>query len=157
MPIGEHFIQRRVEFHETDRVGMLHFANYFRYIDTAVGEFFRTLDLPGPLTRYWGGTQEDELDWPYASVTCEFKKPVQFDDLLRIHLWIQRIGNKSIRFGVSFAREGEEVARGHMTVVCSKGIQGQPRTVEIPSFLRERIAVPAWCQPAEDTGPRKQG
>ena len=147
MPIGEQFLQRRVEFHETDRVGMVHFSNYFKYMDTAVGEFFRALDLPGPLTRYWGGTRDEEWDWPYASVSCDFKKPLQFDDLLDIHIFLKRIGTKSLTFGVSFKKDGEEIAQGQMVVVCSQGIQGQPRTLEIPPFFRERLQVPAWVQP----------
>ncbi|HWP85451.1 MAG TPA: thioesterase family protein [Terriglobia bacterium] len=148
MTIGELSLQRRVEFHETDRAGLVHFSNYFRFLDTAVGEFFRALKLPGPLTRYWGGTQDDEMDWPYASASCDFKKPLQFDDLLEIHLWVKRIGTKSLTFGVSFRVSGEEVAAGQCVVVCSKGVQGQPRTIEIPAFIRERLCVPSWVPPA---------
>ena len=146
MPIGEHFTQKRVEFHETDRVGMAHFSNYFRYMDTAVAEFFRALQLPGPLTRYWGGNEDDEMDWPYVNVSCDFKKPAQFDDLIQIHIWVQRIGNKSLTFGISYQKESEELAVGQVTVVCSKGIRGQPKAIEIPPEIRQRIAVPSWYQ-----------
>jgi len=148
MPIGEYMLQRRVEFHETDRVGMVHFSNYFRYMDTAMGEFFRALKLPGPLTRYWGGTKDEELDWPYVSATCDFKEPLQFDDVVEIRIWVKKIGTKSLTFGISFKKEGVEVAAGRMVVVCSKGIQGHPQTIEIPAFIRERLAVPSWVETA---------
>jgi len=148
MQIGEWRGERRVEFYETDRAGLVHFSNYFRYLDTAVGEFFRALGLPGPLTRTWGGTQDDELDWPYASVSCDFKKPLAFDDLVQIHLWVKRIGTKSLTFGVSYQIAGAEVAQGHAVVVCSMGVRGQPRTVEIPAMIRERLIVPPWAQGA---------
>ena len=144
MPIGEHFIQRRVEFHETDRVGMAHFSNYFRYMDTAVAEFFRALQLPGPLTRYWGGNEDNEMDWPYVNVSCDFKKPAQFDDLIQIHIWVQRIGNKSLTLGISFQKEAEEIAAGQMTIVCSIGTRGRPKTIEIPPEIRQQITVPSW-------------
>lgn len=140
MTICEHFFERRMEFHETDRVGMIHFSNYFKHMDTAMAEFFRALELPGPLTRYWGGTEEDELDWPYVSVSCEFKKPAKFDDLLQIHIWVKRIGNKSMTFEISFKKDGEEVAHGQMIAVCSKGIKGQPKPQAIPPEIKERIA-----------------
>ena len=141
MQISEHFLQRRVEFHETDRVGIIHFSNYFKYMDTAVAEFFRSLELPGPLTKYWGGAEKEEFDWPYVSVSCEFKKPAGFDDLLQIHIWVERIGNKSMAFEVSFGKDGVEVARGHLVVVCSKGSKGQPKAEPIPPAIRERITV----------------
>ena len=130
-----------MEFHETDRVGMIHFSNYFKYMDTAVAEFFRSLNLPGPLTRYWGGTEQDELDWPYVSVSCDFKKPAQFDDLLRIHIWVERIGNKSMTLEISFQKDGEEVARGRMVIVCSRMTKGQPKAQEIPREIRDRVAL----------------
>ena len=147
MPIGEHFTQRRVEFHDTDRVGLVHFSNYFRYMDTAVAEFFRALDLPGPLTNYWGGNKKGEYDWPYVSASCDFKKPLPFDALLDIHVWLKRIGTKSLTFGISYQVGGMEVARGQMVVVCSIGTQDQPHTVEIPAVIRERLTVPSWVQP----------
>ena len=147
MQSGEHFLQRRVEFHETDRVGMVHFSNYFRYMDTAVAEFFRALELPGPFTNYWGGNKHDEYDWPYASVTCDFKRPLPFYALLDIHVWLKRIGTKSLTFGISYQVGCMEVARGQMVVVCSIGTQDQPHTVEIPAVIRERLTVPSWVQP----------
>jgi YbgC/YbaW family acyl-CoA thioester hydrolase len=143
MQIGELTLQRRVEFCETDRVGMVHFSNYFRYMDSAVGEFFRALNLPGPLSRYWGGTHDDELDWPYVSVACDFKKPLGFDDAVDICIRVKRIGTKSLTFEITFRKENEEVAAGQAVVVCSKGVRGQPQTVAIPTTIRERLIVPA--------------
>ena len=145
MPEYEHVLERRVEFFDTDRAGMVHYSNYFKYLDTAVGEFFRALGLPGPLTQVWGGTKDQELDWPYVSASCDFKKPAQFDDLLRIHIWVKRIGNKSLTFEVSFQKEGDELARAQAVTVCSKGVQGQPRPLSIPDEIRDRICVAPWC------------
>ena len=139
-------MQRRVEFHETDRVGMVHFSNYFRYMDTAVCEFFRALQLPGPVSNYWGGNKNNEYDWPYVSVACDFKRPLEFDDLVDIHIWVKRIGTKSLTFGISYQVAGAEVAAGQLTVVCSVGTQGKPQTVEIPQVIRASLVVPAWVQ-----------
>ena len=145
MLVSEHFLQRRVEFHETDRAGIIHFSNYFKHMDTAVAEFFRTLDLPGPLTRYWGGTEEEEFDWPYVSVSCEFKKPAQFDDLLQIHIFVKKIGNTSMAFEISFTRESEELARGQVHVVCCKSVNGEPKSHVIPGEIRDKITVASVC------------
>lgn len=141
MIISEHVMQRRVEFHETDGAGIIHFSNYYKYMDTAVAEFFRSLDLPGPITRYWGGIGQDEYDWPYVRTSCEFKKPARFDDLLHIRIWVTKIGTKSMSFAISFAKGNEEMARGETLVVCCKNIGGGPRSQEIPREIRERIAV----------------
>ena len=36
-------ITRRVEFSETDMAGIMHFSNYFRFMETAEHAFFRSL------------------------------------------------------------------------------------------------------------------
>ena len=153
MPISEVILQRRVEFHDTDQAGIIHFSNYFKYMDTAVAEFFRALGLPGPLTKYWGGIAEDEFDWPYVGTSCQFKKPAKFDDLLQIHISVKRIGNKSMTFEIALQKESEELARGEILAVCCKTAGGHPRSHEIPSEIRERIAVAAahLQQPAAGT------
>ncbi len=40
MPSG-FSITRRVEFHETDMAGIMHFANYFRWMETCETDFYR--------------------------------------------------------------------------------------------------------------------
>lgn len=148
MPISEIRLQRRVEFHDTDQAGIIHVSNCFKYMDTAVAEFFRSLGLPGPLTRYWGGTAEDEVDWPYVGTSCQFKKPARFDDLLDILVRVKKIGNKSMAFEISFQRESEELVRAELLVVCCKTYGGHPKSHEIPPEIRERIAVAAECPQA---------
>lgn len=140
MATSEYLMQRRVEFVDTDQAGIIHFSNYFKYMDTAVAEFFRSLNLPGPLTNYWGGTGANEFDWPYVKVSCEFKKPARFDDWVQIRLAVRKIGNKSMTFDISFRKEGEELARGEILAVCCKTVDGRPKGHDIPQEIRERIA-----------------
>ena len=39
----EQRIRRRVEFSETDMAGIVHYSNFFRYMEAAEHEFFRAL------------------------------------------------------------------------------------------------------------------
>ena len=47
----EYRYRRRVEFSETDLAGIVHFSNYFRYMEAAEHEFFRSLGLSIHLER----------------------------------------------------------------------------------------------------------
>ena len=38
-------VKRRVEFHETDSAGIVHFSNFFRYMEAAEVEFLNSLGL----------------------------------------------------------------------------------------------------------------
>ena len=141
MAISEHIFHRRVEFHDTDQAGIIHFSNYFKFMDTAVAEFFRSLGLPGPLTRYWGGNGADEFDWIYLNASCQFKQPARFDDLLEIRIWLKKIGNSSATFTISFRKDGQELACGEMLAVCCKTNNGHPKSCQIPPEVRGRMAV----------------
>ncbi len=39
--------KRRIEFAETDMAGIVHFSNYFRYMEETEHEFLRSLGLTG--------------------------------------------------------------------------------------------------------------
>jgi acyl-CoA thioester hydrolase len=42
----EYKVRRRVEFSETDMAGIVHYSNFFRYMEAAEHEFFRSLGSP---------------------------------------------------------------------------------------------------------------
>ncbi|MEC9055374.1 MAG: hotdog domain-containing protein, partial [Verrucomicrobiota bacterium] len=69
--------QRRVEFHETDLAGLVHFSNFYRYMETAEHEFMRSLGHP-----VHRQMNEIEIGWPRVSASCEFRKPARNDDVL---------------------------------------------------------------------------
>lgn len=134
-------VNRRVEFSETDMAGIVHYSNYFRYMESAEHGFYRSLghsvvmaDLDPP------------LGWPRIHAECDFQKPLHFEDEVEIHLRVQRIGSSSITFGFRFSRLApgpvEEVGRGVLTVVCvMRTPDGALKSVPIPTVIRKKIEV----------------
>ena len=43
---SEFSLTRPVEFHETDMAGIMHFANFFRWMEVCETAFYRSLGLP---------------------------------------------------------------------------------------------------------------
>ena len=43
MPVSTFITHRRVEFSDTDMAGIVHFANFYRYMEQAEHDFFRSL------------------------------------------------------------------------------------------------------------------
>ena len=128
-------VSRRVEFHETDMAGIVHFANFFRYMEFAEVEFLRARGLSVKLT--WEGR---ELGFPRVSATCDYVKPARFDDVIDIAVTLDRVGTKSVTYAFEFTRAGELLARGKTTSVCCevRGDHGL-HAVEIPASYRTRI------------------
>jgi len=119
---------RRVEFSETDAAGMIHFSSYFLYMEQAEHELFRHLGT-SVLTKDDTGT----ISWPRVSASCDYSRPVTFEDELQIDVGIARLGEKSVTYQFYFLKDDQQVAIGQITSVCCRLAHGQPpRPIVIP-------------------------
>ncbi len=134
----EFTITRRVEFSDTDAAGIVHFANFYRYMEYAEHAFFRSLGR---------SIVDHDLDvgWPRVHSHCDFKKPLKFEDEVEIHLLVSAKTSKSITYQFYFRVDGTEVARGGFTVVCVRRIEaGEMKAASIPPEIAALIeAAPA--------------
>jgi acyl-CoA thioester hydrolase len=123
---------RRVEFADTDMAGIVHFSNFFRYMEAAEVEFLRSRGLSVKFE--WEG---EPISFPRVAASCDFEKPVTFGDLLDIAVQVERLGQKSVTYAFEFTKDGEAIARGRVTSCCCRvkanhGIE----PIEIPARLR---------------------
>lgn len=131
-----HKTTRRVEFCETDMAGIVHFSNFYKWMEQAEHEFFRTLGLSVVHQLADGST----IGWPRVSAQCRFESPAHYEDVLDVLLTIQRIGVKSLTLDVTFTNSGRPVARGTMKTVCCILRPGEPlQSLEIPEEFRSRM------------------
>ncbi len=134
-------ISRRVEFSETDMAGIMHFSNFFRFMETAEHGFYRSLGFSVIMSQY-----DPPLGFPRVHASCDFKRPLRFEDLVEVHLLVAEKKSKSIRYTFRFrnlsATPAEEVARGHVTIVCvAHRHSGKMSAVPIPLEIAELIEV----------------
>ncbi len=132
----EFHYSRMVQWVDTDVGGIIHFSNYFRYMEEAETQFYRSLGVP------WLTADGKIAFGPRVSVSCEFKKTVTFGDELDVHLWVVRKGRSSVGYEFSFLCRGEEVAHGRLTMACvKKDAQGHMKSTPIPKALDDAIEV----------------
>jgi acyl-CoA thioester hydrolase len=130
----------RVEFADTDMAGIIHFASYFRYMEVTEHAFFRSLGLS-----IHPREAEHPVGWPRVHVSCDFKRPLRFEDEVEVHLRVREKREKSLSYEFIFRRvDGEpglEVARGSFTVVCVAvdPETEQMRAVPIPEAIGSMI------------------
>ena len=98
---------RRVEFADTDMAGIAHFANFFRWMESAEVEFLRSRGLSVAMA--WGG---QKLGFPRVSASCDYLWPVRFEDLLEVAVRLERLGRKSVTYAFEFFEDVEAIARG---------------------------------------------
>lgn len=126
---------RRIEFGDTDMAGIVHFSNFFRFMEAAECEFLRRRGLSVKMT--WEG---QAIAFPRVSATCDYTRPARFEDVLDVTVAIDRIGQKSVTYAFEFSRGGELIARGKVTSVCCRvRPDHQLEGIEIPASFRERL------------------
>lgn len=135
-------ITRWVEFADTDMAGMMHFSNFFRFMESTEHAFYRSLGFTIH-TEQFGQT----LGWPRVHAACEYKSPLYFGDNVEIHLLVREIKKKSIAYTFIFrklnAKPVKEVARGELTVVCvaNPGAEKTMKAVPIPKVINDKLEV----------------
>ncbi len=133
---------RLVEFSDTDMAGIMHFSNFFRFMETAEHAFYRSLGF-SVVAR---GQVDPPIGWPRVHAHCDYRKPLRFEDLVEIHLLVREKKSKALSYSFRFyklnAKPVEEVARGALTVVCVSHRQdGTMGAVSIPREFAEKIEV----------------
>lgn len=122
---------RRVQFAETDLAGVLHFANYFRYMEEIEHAFWRSLGL-SVIVR----DSERSISWPRVAVHCNYRAPAHFEDELELVLQLTKIGEHSLEFRVEFLRGSERLADGRSTAACCEMRSGEFKTIAVPEEIR---------------------
>jgi YbgC/YbaW family acyl-CoA thioester hydrolase len=127
---------RRVEFADTDMAGIVHFAQFFRFMEGAEHDFLRAHGLS--VVMDWEG---NHLSFPRVAASCDFRKPARFDDVIEIEVSLDRVGDKSITYRFTFRRGDEVLATGQMSCVCCRVAARDQRieSVEIPAGIRARL------------------
>lgn len=127
---------RRVEFADTDRAGIVHFANFYRYMEEAEDAFFGSLGL------HLNNPQADGsiIGWPRVAASCSFEAPAYHEDVLEIRLSVVRKGVKSLTMNFEFWRDETRIAYGQLKTACCLCRQGEPLTaIEIPEEYGQKI------------------
>ena len=145
MPKTSTFTHRRlVAFAETDMAGIVHFAQFYRYMEEAEHAFLRSVGLDVMEHKPDGSI----VGWPRVSAKCGFKSPAFFGDTLAIEVSVQRIGVKSLTLDYRFTRGdgpdsgggGTLIAEGTMkTVACTFTPDRTMTSVPVPESFLDRI------------------
>lgn len=133
-------ITRRVEFSDTDMAGIVHYSNFFRYMETAEHAFFRSLGY-SIVTKQ----ADPPVGWPRVRAECEYKSPLRFEDEVEVHMLVAEKKSKALTYLFRFrklnAHPPVEVATGRLTVVCVTHAQGKMSATTIPKSLADKIEV----------------
>ena len=121
----------RVRYAETDRMGLVHHANYLVYFEQGRTELLRT----------WGLAYKDLEDQGYllvlTHIEVRYRSPARYDDLLTLRTSVVRTTAVRIDHRYELFRAGVLLAEGSSTLAC---VDREGRVQTLPEYLRERNA-----------------
>jgi acyl-CoA thioester hydrolase len=88
----------RVNYSETDQMGVVYHARYLVWFDVARTEHLR---LAGVSYRE---LEEAGLRLAVGEVSVRYRQPARYDDLLRIRCWVRDLASRRIDFGYAVER-----------------------------------------------------
>ena len=118
----------RVIYGDTDQMGVVYYANYFRYFEFARSEYFRAL----------GGSyralEKEGSFLPVVDAQCSYKASAKYDDLLVIRAQVGELKRASLTFTYEIRREGEDrvLCTGRTVHAC---VSREGRPVRLPDAV----------------------
>ena len=119
----------RVIYGDTDQMGVVYHANYFRYFEFARSEYFRSR----------GGSyrelEREGLMLPVVEATAAYKSPARYEDVLLVRTRVSELKRVSLTFSYEIYREGDSdtpLCTGHTVHAC---VSREGRPTRLPDAV----------------------
>ena len=79
----EFIFERKINYYETDKMGVVHHSNYIRYMEEARASWLESIEMPFSLL------EENDITIPVLGVICDYKYHVTFGDTIIIKPFVK--------------------------------------------------------------------
>jgi YbgC/YbaW family acyl-CoA thioester hydrolase len=130
---------RRVEFCDTDMAGIMHFSNFFRFMEATETAFMRSLGLSVVLS-----SCGLDVCLPRVHAECDYQLPLRFEDEVQVQLLVEKKATRSLTYQFRFFKlnggPSIEVARGRIVAVCAaRQPDGTMKAVPLPETFANKL------------------
>ena len=109
----------RVRYAETDRMGVVYYANYFVWFEVGRTDWLRETGWS------YRAMEADGVSLPVIEAHCDYRQPSRYDDELEVRTRATLLSPIRIRFDYEVARDGTVLTTGH-TVHAAVDVNGRP-------------------------------
>ena len=98
----------KVQYYETDQMGVVHHSNYIRWFEEARAEWMEAAGAP------YARLEQEGIVSPVLSVSCMYRRAVRYGDTARIRVRVTSYNGVKlcVAYRVEDAATGEERATG---------------------------------------------
>lgn len=121
---------------DTDRMGVVYYANYFRFFEAGRNELLRSAGLDYRSLEAMG------YMLPVTDAKAKYHAPAHYDDELTLTTALAQVRFGSLRITYALLRESDAVgiATGETTHAC---VGRDGRVCRLPAALREVLGAPS--------------
>lgn len=123
----QHRVQYKVYYEDTDALGVVYYANYFKFMERGRTEYL------GSAGRSIGAWNEQGYLFVVHSVNATFRKAAVLGDLIDVVSTFSLVSPYRGRFSQRLERAGELVVDATVDVVC---LDRSQNLVEFPDMFR---------------------
>ena len=96
-------ISLRVKYQETDKMGVVYYANFFIWFEVGRNEYFRELGFP------YVELEKEGLFLPVVKSSCEYKSPAYYDDLISLKTSVKNFTPARLTFCYNIYRKPDNM------------------------------------------------
>ena len=99
--------KHEVKYYECDRMGVTHHSNYVRFMEEARVDWLDQLGFG------FEKIEAENVFSPVVSISCEYKHPTTFKDIIDIEVKIGKMSEMKFEFEYTMRSNGKLVCIGH--------------------------------------------
>lgn len=134
----EFTFERRINYYETDRMGVVHHSNYIRFLEEARCQMLDDNNMP------YSAFEAQGVMIPVLGVNCDYKLHVTFDDIIEIKPFVKDFNGVRLTMGyqITNKKTGDLVLTGE-TKHCFTDLNLRPIRLQkqIPKFYDKFMAL----------------
>ena len=98
----KYYSEVRVIYADTDAMGIAYHGNYIKWFEIGRTEWLRQIDYP------YARLEKEGIWLPVTEITCVYKTPAHYDDVLEIACQVDDLGGASMVMAYEIRRKAEE-------------------------------------------------
>ena len=126
--LGQSVARIRVRYAETDKMGVVYYANYLVWFEVGRCEWLRAAGLT------YAGLEREGTILPVVAAHCEYRQPARYDDEIEVLARGQLLSPVRVRFDYDVRRAGADTLASGWTEHAAVDPNGRPR--RLPAQVR---------------------
>jgi acyl-CoA thioester hydrolase len=137
----------RVNYSETDQMGVAYHARYLVWLDIARTEHLRQCGAS------YRELERAGLRLVVSEVAIRYRQPARFDDAIRVRCWVREVASRRVTFGyaVEHAADGRLLATATVSLLALDATMALTRLPEHVRALLHAVPDPVGLGLTTDT------